>query len=298
VWFYVGSGTDPATVDKLRELGVHLEFKAEQVQTSGLLWRFEVCFSEGIDAAIFRDADSLPTQREANLVSEWLRSGIPIHILRDHPAHASLVMGGMWGCTSAVFPALRNMLQRRIEDFGYGCDEILLSRRLYPAFIGRVWLHSPYVRYPLEKVMYTDPPPATDYMGAIDTHRLPVATRCPQYPVLRPYPAIHLGSVARGIVQRQFVLESKETECLLYAIYSILNGKAKLTYKDAPFVPPADDLTAYTMFCKYLLDQEWAGRRCKTMASELAGQTLASWKNLPVVTRWRWYLAYQRHRKY
>ena len=298
VWFYVGEGTDPTTVDKLKELGVHLEFREESLETSGSLWRFEVCLSDDVDVAIFRDADSLITEREANLVSEWLRSEYPIHLFRDYPAHTSLVMAGMWGSTSLTFPDVRRMLQHEIDNFDYGCDEILLSQHLYPAYFGKIWLHSPYVRYPLEKVQSADPPPPVGFMGEIDAQNLPVAKKCPPTPKLQAYPAVHLGAVLRVIVQKRLALASKETECLLYAMYNILSGNAKRHYDEQTFVPPASDETGYAEFCRYLLDQKWADRQCKRMASALVGQTLKSWKELPAFTQWRWARSYAMHREY
>ena len=279
-------------------MGVHLEFREESLETSGSLWRFEVCLSDDVDVAIFRDADSLITEREANLVSEWLRSECPIHLFRDYPAHTSLVIAGLWGCTSSVFPDVRNMLQKNIADYGYGCDEITLCQCLYPEYIGRIWLHTPYVRYPLEKVQSIDPPPALDYIGAIDSQRTPATKKSPSNPRLEPYPAMHLAYVVLVIVKSRFVLDRNETVCLLYAIYNILSGKSKHHYKDEVFLPEPSDETAYTEFCRFLLDQKWADRQCKRMASALAGQTLKSWKELPSVMRWRWSLGYSMHREY
>jgi hypothetical protein len=298
VWFYVGEGTDPATVDKLRERGVHLEFKTGLLETSGSLWRFEACLSDDVDVVIFRDADSLLSEREANLVDDWLRSGFPLHVFRDYPAHTSLVMAGLWGCTSLVFPDIRKMLCQGISDFRYGCDEILISQHLYPAYLKSIWIHSPYLRYPLENIQSINQPPAFGFMGEIDAKNLPITKRCPPYPKLQPYPAVLLGCVLQDITQKRLILDKKEAVCLLYAIYSILSGNAKRHYEEQPFVPTARDEAAYTEFCRYLLDQEWADRRCKRISSALVGQTLMSWKEMPAITRWLWSLTYSRHRRY
>ena len=41
--------------------------------------------------------DSRFSQREVAAVSEWIKSGKPIHSMRDHPYHTVPLLGGTWG---------------------------------------------------------------------------------------------------------------------------------------------------------------------------------------------------------
>lgn len=44
-----------------------------------------------------RDLDSRISPREVAAVSEFLASEQEVHVMRDHPAHTAVIMGGMWG---------------------------------------------------------------------------------------------------------------------------------------------------------------------------------------------------------
>lgn len=61
----------------------------------GMFWRF-LPF-EGVDRLVVRDADSRLTRRERAAVDEWVADATRLHLMRDHPHHSYLVMGGMWG---------------------------------------------------------------------------------------------------------------------------------------------------------------------------------------------------------
>ena len=48
--------------------------------------------------AVFRDLDSVATERESAAVKEWMASKHAFHAMRDHPDHgATPMMAGMWG---------------------------------------------------------------------------------------------------------------------------------------------------------------------------------------------------------
>ena len=54
-----------------------------------------------VDYWISRDADSRSSQREKNMVDEWIKSGKALHSILDHPAHGSL-MGGLFGVCNII----------------------------------------------------------------------------------------------------------------------------------------------------------------------------------------------------
>ena len=64
----------------------------------GMVWRFLPLLDPLVDAVASRDLDSRLTAREAAAVSQWLEeSGLPFHVMRDHPMHGTEILGGMWG---------------------------------------------------------------------------------------------------------------------------------------------------------------------------------------------------------
>jgi len=60
-------------------------------------WRFLATEDLRIERALVRDTDSLGSQLESSLVTEWERSGKDFHIIRSHYSHNSRIMAGMWG---------------------------------------------------------------------------------------------------------------------------------------------------------------------------------------------------------
>ena len=64
----------------------------------GMVWRFLPLLDPLVDAVASRDLDSRLTGREAAAVTQWLEeSGLPFHVMRDHPMHGTEILGGMWG---------------------------------------------------------------------------------------------------------------------------------------------------------------------------------------------------------
>ena len=89
------------------------------------------------DIGFVRDADSRITERDRWCIDEFLRSPYTYHIIRDHMWHRSKIMAGMFGWK-----------ERRVIDFdetcewGYGCDEHVISEQLYPAIRDKALIHT------------------------------------------------------------------------------------------------------------------------------------------------------------
>jgi hypothetical protein len=97
---------------------------------NGMFWRFRAVNLDGVSTVIFRDADSEITQRESLAVDEWLQSGLPVHIMRDHPFHDYPILGGMFGVrnTPEVKALLANLSSR---SDAYGEDISALVENFY-----------------------------------------------------------------------------------------------------------------------------------------------------------------------
>jgi len=61
------------------------------------MWRFEAIDYTNVEIMLSRDTDSRFLLREKLAVDEWLNSDKIFHIMRDHPYHTELIMGGMFG---------------------------------------------------------------------------------------------------------------------------------------------------------------------------------------------------------
>lgn len=70
-------------------------------RSANTLWRYCDAFmgedQEEDVIALFRDADSRLSARDARLVHEWLASTKDFHIVRDHPGHTVPVLAGTFG---------------------------------------------------------------------------------------------------------------------------------------------------------------------------------------------------------
>ena len=116
-WFYIGASCPKEIVEQLESrdncLVIHMEDGGDW---TGMFWRFLPASNSFVDVMISRDTDSRLNERERDAVNEWLRSDKKFHIMRDHPYHATAILGGMWGCK---YPALKDM-NTLIDDYTKG----------------------------------------------------------------------------------------------------------------------------------------------------------------------------------
>ncbi len=99
---------------------------------SGLLWRYLSLTDPQIDVHLFRDADSRLGHREAAAVQDWLESGERFHIMRDHPAHWTEILAGMWGCTRAGAEQVKGLLPDPLWNSQPYVDQLWLRDVVYP----------------------------------------------------------------------------------------------------------------------------------------------------------------------
>jgi len=134
-------------------LGVHVHLFCPQETSEGsqgMSWRFRSAASPEADAVLFRDADSQLTRREAQAVEEWLKSGFDVHLIRDHPAHTSPIMGGMFGVRRDAKSLLARQLMHDSQRYrltSYGDDQVFLATVFYPRIRHTALLHTSCIRY-------------------------------------------------------------------------------------------------------------------------------------------------------
>jgi hypothetical protein len=132
--FYVDI-TVPTGVRRELERGAEVILMPRQrFRMEGMFWRFLVADSEA-PRWMVRDADSRLNPREVAAVQEWVQSGRPFHVMRDHPAHRMPIMGCSFG---GIRGAVTDMA-KRIADWPhqgpvghYGDDETFLATQIWP----------------------------------------------------------------------------------------------------------------------------------------------------------------------
>jgi hypothetical protein len=81
-----------------------------------MLWRNLAVDDENAEVVCIRDCDSWLSNREKNIVNEWLDSDKDLHIIRDHCYHSKHIMGGMWGVRNKLFADMEMNLKKYLSD--------------------------------------------------------------------------------------------------------------------------------------------------------------------------------------
>jgi hypothetical protein len=145
--FFVDELVSISVLDTLGSLGAEVVQMGESSGSSGAFWRFLAVEREGVERIIFRDTDSRISQREKVLLDEWTTSGKQLHIIRDHPFHAVLMLAGMWGVQGDVgINKVRVALETyKVESRDtYGEDQIFLEKEIYPIFTSKMMVHDAF----------------------------------------------------------------------------------------------------------------------------------------------------------
>ncbi|WP_172794911.1 sulfotransferase family protein [Loktanella sp. 3ANDIMAR09] len=95
----------------------------------GPMWRFAAYDAPDVRRVIFRDADSVISEREAGAVREWIEGGQAFHAMRDAGTHTELLLAGLWGVRKGALPAMRalvaDFLKTPVNSAHYADQEFL-----------------------------------------------------------------------------------------------------------------------------------------------------------------------------
>ena len=112
---------------------------------NGMFWRFFAADSH--DTMISRDTDSRLGKREKAAVDEWLASDKDFHIMRDHPYHATEILGGMWGVRNGLLKGIKGMIKNYNNgafDDKYQVDQNFLKEVVYPMVKDNAIVHDEF----------------------------------------------------------------------------------------------------------------------------------------------------------
>ena len=143
--FHIGSDVPHIIVQKLEEFeNVEIVRRAEPCNWTAMFWRFEDASAPDVEVMISRDTDSRLTKREAAAVSEWLSTSEGFHIMRDHPYHATEILGGMWGSRKGVVPNMKEMIGEYIKGDFWQVDQNFLREKIYPLVKSSYCVHDEF----------------------------------------------------------------------------------------------------------------------------------------------------------
>ncbi|TFU43657.1 hypothetical protein E4T99_04750 [Neisseria sp. WF04] len=134
--FYIDGSVPETAVQRLQANGAEIVRVRGSVENwPGAMWRFLAMDDPEAARVVFRDADSVVSQREARAVREWISSGKLFHTLRDAGTHTELILAGLWGAVAGSVPDMRG----RIEAFlavppasRHFADQLFLRENVWP----------------------------------------------------------------------------------------------------------------------------------------------------------------------
>ena len=96
---------------------------------------------------LVRDCDARVSEAEAALVQQWINSGYPFHVMRDHVLHNELMIGCLWGGRTDCGIDIIDLMRRYFTsgpNAKYGHDQRMLGRTLWPLIRNRCLVHDKY----------------------------------------------------------------------------------------------------------------------------------------------------------
>lgn len=116
----------------------------------GMFWRFLVYDDKEVERFIVRDTDSRLNVREKKAVDDWVGSDLSLHIIRDHPQHGVLILGGTWGLKNDFKFNMKEKIDEYLKDkkfFTYGDDQRFLIK-LHKQYLNSMICHDDFFDYP------------------------------------------------------------------------------------------------------------------------------------------------------
>lgn len=144
-WFYIHKESVPEkTIEELVKLNnTKLIFKSGDLNNcKPMMWRFEAIDDPEVEIMMSRDTDTRIWEREVISVNAWLKSDKLFHIMRDHPFHNIVIMGGMFGTRKNVkikswIDLINTFKQSGSRDY----DQLFLFKYIYPIVVNNSVIH-------------------------------------------------------------------------------------------------------------------------------------------------------------
>lgn len=131
----------------------------------GMFWRFQAASDPDCEAMISRDCDSRLSQREKAAVDEWLASPKQWHIMRDHPWHGALMLGGMWGVKGC--PAMQDWIASWNAEDRYQTDQDFLRTMVYPIASKDAMIHAQFCAVEADAIPFPSLRSGLEFVGQV-----------------------------------------------------------------------------------------------------------------------------------
>tara|TARA_R110000851_G_scaffold47014_7_gene114358 strand:- start:260 stop:907 length:648 start_codon:yes stop_codon:yes gene_type:complete len=143
--YYVGKSVPNDIVCSLIEKkNTEVFIMNEEGNWTGMFWRFYPASEPDVEVMLSRDADSRLDIRERAAVDDWLASDKDFHIMRDHPHHATQILGGMWGVRNGLLLGMRQAILDYAKGDFWQVDQNFLKEIVYPYIMNNACTHDEY----------------------------------------------------------------------------------------------------------------------------------------------------------
>jgi hypothetical protein len=159
IWFYLAPSVEKKFAKKLKAQGAVVYYIEDVDSAFFTNYRYFACSDLRTEYVIFRDTDSRIDAREAAAVSEWLKSGKSLHIMRDHPWHGpnppyAMMLAGMWGIKAEKLRNIKEIVFKYPKSDFWGIDQAIITQQIYPMFLNDKIVHDEFfdkIPFPIKR---------------------------------------------------------------------------------------------------------------------------------------------------
>jgi len=149
--FYCDTLVPLKVIEELKKLDAEVIIKdtIKEDKAQMLLWRFLVMSDKQVDRYLVRDCDSVVNIKESLAVEDWIKSKKRFHIMRDFYTHTDLILAGMFGGTTDIFPNIKNLIDEfhKIKNPKVSHqDQLFLRVFVWQTIKNDVLIHDRYFR--------------------------------------------------------------------------------------------------------------------------------------------------------
>lgn len=168
--FYIHRSVPHETIHELLRIGTDATMEIVPISVApadwrGMFWRFDAASDPDCEAMISRDCDSRLSIREKLAVDEWMASDKQWHIMRDHPWHGALMLGGMWGVKGC--PAMHDWIASWEKEDRYQTDQDFLRTIVYPIASKDAMIHAQFCAVEADAIPFPRPRSGLEFVGQV-----------------------------------------------------------------------------------------------------------------------------------
>jgi len=146
IFIYVSSSVPKDLLQEYNKYTSHIYLVKDIDRGFFMNYRYLPLSQEGVERAIFRDADSRITEREVAAVEEWIKDDTELHIMKDHPYHDGVpILGGAWGAKSNRLKNMKEIIFKYFtNNADRNIDQFMLRDDIYPILKDSVTIHDEF----------------------------------------------------------------------------------------------------------------------------------------------------------